>query len=114
MDVVHILFRVECVDEVALQAEGTIKCGEAARYRQAIAATSGEWSTGSSTSSGEEDALACRLHFVQRTVLRQERQQRTELDAEGLLGGTQDNVPHVVARLLRFHQQRAEIRERGL
>ena len=51
------------------------------------------------------------LHFVERPVLRQ---RITELDTESLLGGTQDNVPHIVARLLRFHQQRADIRERRL
>ena len=40
-----------CVDEVALQALPPFH----PKYRQAIAARTGEWSTGSSTSSGEED-----------------------------------------------------------
>ena len=50
---VKILFRIECVDEVALQ--GCYSNIPAGLYRQAVAAKSGEWSTGSSTSSGEED-----------------------------------------------------------
>ena len=37
------------------------RSGWRGKYRQAVAAKSGEWSTGSSTSSGEEDKRARRL-----------------------------------------------------
>ena len=51
-----ILFRIQCMDEVALQAMLLQHPGRAAgKYRQAIAARNGEWSTGPSSSSGGED-----------------------------------------------------------
>ena len=44
------------MDEVALQAMyNNIPAGLRSKYRQAVAARTGEWSTGSSSSSGEED-----------------------------------------------------------
>ena len=51
-----ILFRIQCVVEVALQAMLQQHPSRVAgKYRQATAARTGEGSTGSSSSSGEED-----------------------------------------------------------
>ena len=59
-------------------------------------------------------AFASCLHFVQCTVLRQECQQKTELNTESLLRSIQDNVSHVITRLLSFHQQHTNVRKRSL
>ena len=48
------------------------------------------------------------LLLVQCTVLRQECQHETELDTESLLRSVQDNVSHVVTRLLRLTHECSE------
>ena len=52
----YIMFRIQCMDAVPLQAMPLQHPGRAAgKYRQAVGARLGEWSTGSSSSSGGED-----------------------------------------------------------
>ena len=61
-----------------------IPAGLQGKYRQAVAAKSGEWSTGSSTSSGEEDRKA-------RSLEAENKELRARIDAlekkEGVQGG---------------------------
>ena len=56
---VQILFGVECVDKMSLQAMlSNVPASLYGKCKQAIAAKSGDWSTGSSGSGGEEERKA--------------------------------------------------------
>ena len=67
---------VECLDELALQTMlQQHSSGSSGTYPQAVAARTGEWSTGSSTSSGDDDKKA-KSQEAERKELRAETEHR--------------------------------------